>query len=66
MDAPCKECENKGCGAYHDICQKYIDFRKERKRIIDRDYIDTIGDRTAVKNHSNGKLTSWKTHRWKY
>ena len=25
----CKDCERKGCGAYHDICEKYQAYRAE-------------------------------------
>lgn len=25
--APCAKCERKGCGAYHDECQAYKDWR---------------------------------------
>ena len=31
--APCKDCPKKGCGAYHDECPEYQEFRKERNRI---------------------------------
>lgn len=27
--APCKDCEMKGCGPYHDKCPKYLSWRKE-------------------------------------
>lgn len=26
--APCYECSQKGCGAYHDSCEKYQEYRK--------------------------------------
>lgn len=29
MDAPCKNCERKGCGDYHDLCEPYKKFREE-------------------------------------
>lgn len=28
--APCKNCEKKGCGAYHDICPEYVQWKGER------------------------------------
>lgn len=31
MNGPCKYCENKGCGIYHDKCEKYKAFKKERE-----------------------------------
>ena len=35
---PCGDCEKKGCGAYHDQCEKYKEFREkvaERKQQTD-------------------------------
>lgn len=29
MKCPCKDCDNKGCGAYHAQCEKYLDWKKE-------------------------------------
>lgn len=29
MTAPCKDCPDKGCGARHSTCEKYLQFRKE-------------------------------------
>lgn len=29
MDAPCKGCENAGCGSYHDQCEKFQNYRAE-------------------------------------
>ena len=31
--SPCKECNNKGCGAFHDKCEPYQEFVAERKRL---------------------------------
>lgn len=25
---PCKDCENKGCGAFHDKCEPYRKFKE--------------------------------------
>lgn len=33
--APCKDCPRKGCGAYHDECPDYQEFRKERDKLND-------------------------------
>lgn len=32
MTPPCKDCEKKGCGLYHDICPLYQQFKKEREK----------------------------------
>lgn len=29
MKSPCMDCENKGCGSFHDKCNKYAKFRDE-------------------------------------
>ena len=37
---PCKDCENKGCGPYHDKCeayQKWVQENKEQKQKQKRD-----------------------------
>ena len=30
---PCKECDKKGCGAYHSKCKRYLEYQEERKQI---------------------------------
>lgn len=32
MVCPCKDCERKGCGKYHDQCKPYLDFVKWRQK----------------------------------
>lgn len=31
MESPCKNCENKGCGSYHDKCLPYLRWREIQK-----------------------------------
>ena len=33
MACPCKDCPQKGCGSYHDQCEKYQSWSAEQKRI---------------------------------
>lgn len=33
MTGHCKHCEKRGCGSYHDQCEKYQAFRKTMKEI---------------------------------
>ena len=33
VNSPCKDCENKGCGSYHDKCEKYAGYKEQ----LDRD-----------------------------
>ena len=30
-NAPCVDCERKGCGAYHDQCEKFKQYKEEVK-----------------------------------
>lgn len=30
MNPPCIKCEKRGCGAYHEQCKAYLEFREER------------------------------------
>ena len=32
IDAPCKECNRKPCGVYHDRCYAYQQFKKESEK----------------------------------
>ena len=34
--APCVDCENKGCGAYHDKCELYLAFRDEQRQLQEK------------------------------
>lgn len=34
--APCVNCERKGCGAYHDQCELYLQFRAEQQAISEK------------------------------
>ena len=31
--APCKDCEMKGCGTYHDECPSYLKWKAEKQAI---------------------------------
>lgn len=35
---PCKDCERKGCGAYHSQCERYIEWRKKEDAIKEQRY----------------------------
>lgn len=35
MDAPCKHCNRKGCGSFHDRCKRYQEYKIERKNALD-------------------------------
>lgn len=33
---PCKDCERKGCGTYHDECQIYLEWKEKKKAIVEQ------------------------------
>lgn len=43
--APCKDCPQKGCGAYHDQCEKFKAYKADRKAF----YEDTKKRNTTVR-----------------
>lgn len=65
--SPCKDCPKTGCGAYHDICEKYQAYKKEkelryeqRKKAFriqgDLDYIDKL----HLKRKRSRRTGVWK------
>lgn len=36
MEAPCGKCERKGCGSYHDTCEKYKEYKRESEKKRER------------------------------
>lgn len=61
---PCKDCDNKGCGAYHDKCVPYKKFKEEleKSRIAKkkcapaRDYMKE----TTFRSRTGHPFTSFK------
>lgn len=41
MIVPCKDCERKGCGAYHSQCEQYQKYTKERETMREQRYKET-------------------------
>ena len=37
MICPCKDCEMKGCGAFHDKCEKYLKYIQWKKSVNEKD-----------------------------
>lgn len=41
--APCKECPRKGCGAYHDKCKEFAEYKakleaNKKQQDVDHDF----------------------------
>lgn len=46
IKVPCKDCEKKGCGVYHEKCPEYLRYKeelqkaKEMKKTVDHPFTD--------------------------
>lgn len=58
MLCPCKECEKKGCGTYHDQCEEYQKFVKWRTYVNsnERKEKDRIAEYKPKRSHSKTKI----------
>ena len=62
--SPCIDCEKKGCGSYHDICEKYRAYKdkvEQSKQLIrskntGREYIKE----STFKSRTSGQFRSHK------
>lgn len=36
MKPPCNQCKQIGCGAYHDNCEAYQEYKRKRKKITEK------------------------------
>lgn len=61
IKGPCKTCERKGCGSYHDECEAYLKWREEYKKAQKpptqhRDFVK----QSAFKSRTNGMFRGHK------
>ena len=66
MINPCKDCERKGCGVYHDVCEKHKKWRKQEAKIkkIKQDISKTYPTaKTPVHFNTKGKVTPLKDYK---
>lgn len=68
-NAPCKNCDRRGCGSYHDICEVYQEWKREDDLIKDARHHEhmLLSDRNIRVNHMmssirHGKIN--KTNKW--
>lgn len=61
MNAPCKHCERKGCGADHDECEAYREYREKRERVYNR----KSKERLYQDYRADGRQRAYKTLRSK-
>lgn len=65
--APCVTCERKGCGSFHDQCEKYQAFTEYRKQIsrgraaINEQYSDKIHSIRSMKKSNRSEARVFKS-----
>lgn len=69
MECPCKSCGERGCGAYHDECPEFLEWKKcedekkeqmiGHKKYYGKSYIN----HSTFKSRSNGVFKSTKKGR---
>ena len=53
--SPCLTCDRKGCGAYHDECEKYLDYSEERNELNHKKMISKRNEWQGAREKSNAK-----------
>lgn len=70
INSPCGSCERKGCGAYHDICPAYtnykmrrneIKFKKRAENAIKQDKYDRTRNMLKTSRHGNKRANGINT-----
>ena len=56
---PCKDCDNKGCGVYHDICEKYKEYKKSKEVIYSNRIKKYESSPNAFYRRENSKHSSF-------
>lgn len=62
IKCPCKECPDKGCGAYHCKCEKYLAYVEalEKLRKIRASYLATMTPGPLLEKNLRRKLLQTK------
>ena len=64
MICPCKDCEKKGCGVYHDKCEEYQKYVAWRREINDKIRLENQFNKRKYKRI--GMLKTYKKLHWKF
>ena len=48
MLPPCGDCPMKGCGEYHDECEKFQEYRDKVKQIRQNEYLHMVSNLRPV------------------
>ena len=57
VEAPCGECDKKPCGAYHDKCYAYKEFKAKMEKLKEK----KIADKVIREERPDAGLTSKQT-----
>lgn len=62
---PCKTCDRKGCGSYHDICEKYKEWKREYELVKNarRHEHMLLTDKNTRINHMMGNVRHGKQNK---
>lgn len=63
-DAPCRKCDRRGCGAYHDICPTYKEWaeKKAKQRLAETE--ERMADNIIMKHrHTAFRIWAKKSRR---
>lgn len=61
--APCKKCERRGCGSYHDECAEFLAWTKENELLKQAKMEEALAD-TIILHHRHVAYKIWaKTSR---
>ena len=61
MGAPCMECERKGCGSYHDKCERYREYKEGKYKVFEKKRKEN-----AIREYKkDGELREYKKRRAK-
>lgn len=57
---PCKDCERKGCGSYHDECPEYLKWKEDTRRVKPESGCREYIKESTFRNRMNGTFKSTK------
>lgn len=60
---PCKDCERKGCGSYHDKCPEYQEYRARVDEVHHRFSADNEKNARAPKQSKLSPMAITHTHK---
>lgn len=59
--SPCKSCDRKGCGSYHDECKEYLEWKEECKTYKKPpEYYREFIKETTYKSRKSGQFRNHK------